>query len=177
MSYQIYFQKASLKSYLSLQVLVGVALFLLSLLEGALATFDSLLFSVPYITFTIFFILTIFYPMALPLSTIFVVTVIHDIFFASLQHSQTFAILLSLIIIKRLVTFPEQRDFLEIWQAFGLAMGLMIFLQSALFMMTEFAFLNLQGLFFQFGVSLLLYPFMHAVVMRLTQAFVEAAQQ
>ena len=177
MSYQIYFQKASLKSFLSLQLLVGISLFGLMLFESSLAIFDVFLYGTPYFTFTVFFILTIFYPVALPLLSVFLITILHDIFATSLGNSQTFAILLSLIIIKRLMTFPEQRDFLEIWQGFGIAIAIMTVVQSVFFMMTELSWVNGQGLIFQFGISLLFYPFMHAMTLRIAQAFVQTANR
>lgn len=177
MSYEVYFQKASLKSYLSLQLLVGISLFALMLFETSLAIFDVFLHGTPYFTFTVFFILTIFYPVALPLLSVFFITIFHDIFATSLLNSQTFAILLSLIVIKRLMTFPEQRDFLEIWQGFGIAIAIMTLVQALFFMATELAWVNIQGLIFQFGISLLLYPFLHAMTLRVAQAFVQTAER
>lgn len=177
MSYEVYFQKASLKSFLSLQLLVGISLFALMLFETSLAIFDVFLHGTPYFTFTVFFILTIFYPVALPLLSVFLITIFHDIFATSLFNSQTFAILLSLIVIKRLMTFPEQRDFLEIWQGFGIAIAIMTLVQALFFMATELAWVNIQGLIFQFGISLLLYPFLHAMTLRVAQAFVQTAER
>ena len=177
MSYQIYFQKASLKSFFSLQLLVAIGLFGLLLFESALAGFGVFLFATPFLSFTIFFILTIFYPVALPLNTIFIITILHDIFVSSLYHSQTFAILLALTIIKRVISFPEQRDFIEIWQGFGVAMVIMLAVQALGFMVLELSLVNWQALLFQFGISLLFYPFIHAMTMRLSQAFVESAER
>ncbi|MGC6518118.1 MAG: hypothetical protein ACON49_08875 [Candidatus Puniceispirillaceae bacterium] len=177
MNYQIYFQKASLKSYISLQVVVAFGLFILALLESALATFDLFLFGVPFVTFAIFYILTIFYPLALPLVSIFLITILMDIFLTSLQQSQTFAILISLLLVKRLLVFPEQKEFIEIWQGFGVAMAVMIALQAVFFMLWELRFVNIQGLFFQFGITMLFYPFIHVVVMRVAQAFAASASR
>lgn len=175
MNYQVYFQKASLKSFLSVQILVAFALLITILFESALANFDLFLFGTPFLTFTIFFILSLYYPAALPLTSIFIITILHDVFISSLYHSQTFAIILSLIITKRLISFPEQRDFMEIWQGFGIAMAIMLGVQALLFMVWELSLVNFQGLFFQFGISMLFYPFIHAVTMRLSQIFVDMA--
>ena len=177
MNYQIYFQKASLKSYLSLQVIVAVSLFGLMLFEGALAILDVFLYATPLISFAIFYVLSLFYPVALPLLSIFILTILQDIFFTSLQNSQTFAILISLIIMKRVIAFPEQREFLEIWQGFGIAMAILFAIQSLFYIIWEFAFVNLQGVFFQFGMTLLIYPFIHVVIMRVAQVLVEAAER
>ena len=121
--------------------------------------------------------MTLFYPVALPLFSVFLITILHDIFVTSLGNSQTFAILLSLIIIKRLMTFAEQRDFLEIWQGFGIAIAILSVVQSLFFMVTELSWVNGQGLIFQFGISLLFYPFIHAMTLRLAQAFVATANR
>ena len=177
MSYQVYFQKASLKSYTSLQVIVAASLFGLQLLEGSLATLDVFLHATPFISFTIFYVLMIFYPVALPLFSIFAITLLSDIFFTSLQNSQTFAILVSLLIVKRLMTFPEQKDFLEIWQGFAVAMMIMVVIEILSYMIWEWSLLNLQGLVFQVGLSLLLYPFIHVVVTRMAQIFVDSAER
>ena len=177
MSYQVYFQKASLKSYVSLQVIVAASLFGIQLLEGALATLDVFLHATPFISFAIFYVLMLFYPMALPLFSIFAITLLNDIFFTSLQSSQTFAILVSLLIVKRLMTFPEQKDFLEIWQGFAVAMGIMVVIELLSYMIWEWSLLNLQGLVFQVGLTLLLYPFIHVVVTRVAQIFVESAER
>ena len=112
MNYQIYFQKASLKSYTLCKIVVAVCLFGVLLIEGALASLDVFLYATPFISFAIFYILTLFYPIALPLFSVFFITVLSDVFFTSLQHSQTFAILVSLFI-RRLMSFPEQKDFLK----------------------------------------------------------------
>lgn len=177
MSYQVYFQKASLKSYISLQVIVAATLFGVQLLEGSLATLDVFLHATPFISFTVFYVLMIFYPVALPLFSIFVITLLNDIFFTSLQNSQTFAILVSLLIVKRLMTFPEQKDFLEIWQGFAVATGIMMVIEILSYMLWEWSLLNLQGLLFQFGLSLLLYPFIHVVVTRMAQIFIDSAER
>ena len=177
MNYQIYFQKASLKSYLSLQIIVGVSLFAVFLFEGALATLDIFLHAVPFITFTIFYVLTLFYPIALPLLSVFLITLLGDIFFTSLHHSQTFAILVSLLIIKRLITFPEQKEFFEIWQGYAVALVIMVVIEALSFMVWELQFMTMQGVVFQIGMSLLLYPFIHVVVTRLAQIFVESAER
>ena len=177
MNYQVYFQKASLKSYISLQVIVAASLFAVQLLEGSLATLDVFLHATPFISFTVFYVLMIFYPMALPLFSIFAITLLNDIFFTSLQNSQTFAILVSLLIVKRLMVFPEQKDFLEIWQGFAVAMAIMLVIQLASYMVWELSLFNLQGLVFQAGLSLLLYPFIHVVVTRMAQIFVESAER
>lgn len=177
MSYQVYFQKASLKSYISLQVIVMISLFAILLLEGALATLDIFLHAVPFVTFAIFYVLTLFYPIALPLVSVFAITVLNDIFFTSLQHSQTFAILVSLLIIKRLITFPEQKEFLEIWQGFAVSLLFVVAIQAVTFLVLEWSFVNLQGLLFQVGITLLLYPFIHVVVMRMAQIFVESSER
>ena len=57
--------------------------------------------------------LFIFYPLALPVFSIFIVTVLLDLYLNNLAASQTFAVIISLLIVKRLLTFPEQRDFVE----------------------------------------------------------------
>lgn len=177
MNYQVYFQKASLKSYRSLQVIVGFSLFGMLLLEGAIATLDVFAYATPFLTFAIFYVLTLFYPVALPLFSVFAVTLLNDIFFTSLQNSQTFAILLSLIIVKRVINFPEQRDFLEIWQGFAVAMLIMVIVQAVTFLLWEWSWLNLQGLLFQLGITLLLYPFIHVVITRIALIFVESAER
>ena len=177
MSYQVYFQKASLKSYTSLQVVVAFTLFGMLLLEGAVATLDMFLHATPFVSFAIFYILTLFYPVALPLFSIFVITVLNDIFFTSLQNSQSFAILVSLLMVRRLITFPEQKEFLEIWQGFAVALLLFLIIQALFFFSWEWTFLNLQGLLFQTGVTLLLYPFIHVVITRMAQIFVESAER
>ena len=177
MNYQIYFQKASLKSYVSLQVIVAASLFALMLFEGALAVLDVFLYGTPLISFAIFYSLSLFYPVALPLVSVFIITILQDIFFTSLHNSQTFAILISLIIMKRIITFPEQKEFLEIWQGFGIAIAILFILQSVFYSLWEFALVNLQGVFFQIGITWLIYPFIHVVIMRVAQAFVEAAER
>lgn len=175
MNQSIYFQKASLKSYLSLQFLVTVTLFIFGLFEGALSTLDLFLFSTPWISFAIYFVLFIFYPLALPVFSIFIVTVLLDLYLNNLAASQTFAVIISLLIVKRLLTFPEQRDFVEIWQGFILAMGIMVLIQILSFMVIEWRMVNFQSIFFQFGITLLIYPFIHVVVTRLAQIFTQAA--
>ena len=177
MNYQIYFQKASLKSYTSLQIVVAVCLFGVLLIEGALAILDVFLYATPFISFAIFYILTLFYPIALPLFSVFFITVLSDIFFTSLQHSQTFAILVSLLIIRRLMSFPEQKDFLEIWQGFAVGLVIMVVMNIIFFMLWEWRLLNLQGLLFQVGVTVLLYPFIHVIITRVGQIFVESAER
>lgn len=177
MSYQIYFQKASLKSYISLQVIVAFSLFGILLLEGAFATLDLFLYATPAVSFAIFYVLTLFYPIALPQVSIFIITILADIFFSSLHDSHTFAILVSLFVVKRLISFPEQRDFLEIWQGFAIAMCLMLLIQTVLFVMWEWSWFNLQGLVFQLGVTILLYPFIHVIITRMAQIFVESAER
>ena len=177
MNYQVYFQKASLKSYVSLQVVVGVCLFCLMLFEGALASLNLFLYAVPLLSFTVMYVLILFYPVALPLVSIFIITILQDIFFTSLQNSQTFAILISLIIMKRVIVFPEQREFLEHWQGFGIAMAILFGIQSAFYMLWELSFVNWQGVLFQFGVSLLIYPFVYVVIHRSAQAFVDASER
>ena len=177
MSYEIYFQKARLKSYLSLQVIVAVSLFGMLLFEDAIATLDLFLHATPFVTFAIFYVLTLFYPVALPFVSVFIITVLHDIFATSLYNSQTFAILVSLFIVKRLTNFPEQKEFLEIWQGFVVATMIMIVIGVVTFMIWHWSLINLQGLFFQVGITILLYPFIHVVVMRLAQIFVESAER
>ena len=137
MNYQAYFQKASLKSYLSLQIIVGASLFGMLLFEGALASLDMFLHAVPFVTFTIFYVLTLFYPIALPLLSVFLITLLGDIFFTSLHHSQTFAIMVSLLIVKRLMTFPDQKDFFEIWQGYAVALIIMVVIEALSFMIWE----------------------------------------
>ena len=177
MSYQIYFQKARLKSYLSLQIIVAVSLFGILLLEGAIATLDVFLHATPFISFAIFYVLMLFYPIALPIFSIFCITLLNDIFITSLQNSQTFAILVSLLIVKRAIAFPEQREFLEIWQGFGVAVVIMVFIEALSFMIWEFSLLNIQGLLFQMGITLLLYPFIHVLITRLAHIFIESAER
>ena len=157
MSYEIYFQKARLKSYLSLQVIVAVSLFGMLLFEDAIATLDLFLHATPFVTFAIFYVLTLFYPVALPFVSVFIITVLHDIFATSLYNSQTFAILVSLFIVKRLTNFPEQKEFLEIWQGFVVATMIMIVIEVVTFMIWHWSLINLQGLFFQVGITILLY--------------------
>ena len=177
MSYEVYFQKARLKSYLSLQVIVAVSLFGMLLFEDAIATLDLFLHATPFVTFAIFYVLVLFYPVALPLLSVFIITVLHDIFATSLYNSQTFAILVSLLIIKRLINFPEQKEFLEIWQGFVVAIMIMVSIEVVTFMIWHWSLMNLQGLLFQIGITILLYPFIHVVIMRLAQIFVESAER
>ena len=175
MNQSVYFQKASLKSYLSLQFLVTVTLCIIGLFEGALSTLDLFLFSTPWISFAIYFVLFIFYPVALPVLSIFIVTFLTDLYLNNLAASQTFAVIVSLLIVKRLLTFPEQRDFVEIWQGFILAMGIMVLIQMISFMVIEWHLVNIQSIFFQFGITFLIYPFIHVIVTRLAQIFTQAA--
>ncbi|MGC6537657.1 MAG: hypothetical protein ACON44_09890 [Candidatus Puniceispirillaceae bacterium] len=172
-----YFEKARLKSYISLQFMVAVVLFFVALFEGALSHLDLFLFAVPWLSFAIYFVLVVFYPVALPFLSIFIVTILADIFFNSLYHSQTFAILVSLAITRSLLPFAEQRDFLEIWQGFGLAMLIMAGLQSLFFMVGSWQLINLQSVIFQFGVTMLIYPFIHVIVTRLAQISIQASQR
>ena len=101
MNQSIYFQKASLKSYISLQFLVTVTLFIFGLFEGALSTLDLFLFSTPWISFAIYFVLFIFYPVALPILSIFMVTFLLNLDLNNLAASQTFAVIVSLLIATR----------------------------------------------------------------------------
>ena len=175
MNQSVYFQKASLKSYLSLQFLVTVTLIIIGLFEGALSTLDLFLFSTPWISYSIFFVLFIFYPVALPVLSIFIVTTLTDLYLNDLAASQTFAVIVSLLIVKKLISFPEQRDFIEIWQSFIIAMGIMVLIQILSFMIIEWHLVNIQAIFFQFGITVLIYPFIHVIVTRLAHIFTQAA--
>lgn len=177
MNYGVYFKKASLKSYFSLQFIVAAGLFAIGLFEGALSVIDLFLYGAPFLTFAIFYVLRLYYPMALPYFSILLVTFLLDVFFTSLHSSHSFAILISLLITTRLLPFPDQKEFLEIWQGFAVAMVLVILLQSVIFMITTWSLPHLQGLLFQFGMTLLLYPFIHVVVVRLAQILVEMSER
>jgi len=177
MSYSAYFQKAKLTSYFSMQFMVAVSLFFLGLFEGALSLLEIFYISTPLLSFAVYFTLFLFYPVALPVLSLVIVTVLLDVFFSSLDHSQTFAILVSLLIVRGAVSFPEQRDFMEIWQSFIVALVILLGLQSVGYMIWHMSFINFQSVMFQFGVTVLLYPFLHAIVRQAADLLTHISQR
>ena len=143
------------------QVLAFVGLLAFSMAENGLGYFPSLYGSVPKLSFTMLFVLCFYHPAIMPLISVFLVGVMHDLSQANpIGYTSALMVMAHCWIMFRRPMLMQTESG-SIWYEFTIMM-----LAMMLFMLTVIvAFTGnlpaLQPLLFQFSLTVLMFPMMN----------------
>ena len=145
------------------QVLAFVVLLLCSFSENGLGLFPGLYGSVPKVTFIVLFVIHLYHPQALPVFTVVLVGLVHDLVQVQpLGYSSGLMLVAHGWLEHRRQTLV-QAETGTVWYEFTVMMGVVAVLMLSAVTLYSGHLPAIQPLAFQFGLTVLMFPVAHWV--------------
>lgn len=155
---------ADLQSTLPLQLLVLLAGLVLVFIEGAFARWSVFYASVPLPTIAFIFFMRLNSPHLLSLGAVMAMGLFGELMFFDMLGARSTALMLVALLTSFQAANLQHGEFIDIWSNFCLTVGVYFIFRIAVFFVFYLSFPDWNALFFQAGLTMMLFPLFFVVM-------------
>ncbi len=159
-----FFEKAELESNWPIRFLIIVVGMMLAMFEGGLALWPTFYGATPLLSLIFLYWVALHYEKYVLMFTGFAIGITSDILFSDLLGGRATAYIAVVFLVNVRRQRLLQSDFRDIWLEFSIFAAAVILFQLLVFAALNFAFPAITPVFFQVGVTMILFPIGYVIM-------------